>query len=178
MIRLVAHDLAWIGGEADDPNDHCAHGRVEFTVNETSFVTSEDGVLAVSGAAFFLLRTLASDHTGTSRVAEYNLLFPHCCFKPWPYEGTFKVLCMGCSLGVDIEVSHETTGVRFSSPAGIEVVSENDWKRAVLAFAAQVRAYYRRSTPKADIKDDYDRQGWAAFWQEWDARVDAAECRR
>jgi hypothetical protein len=31
MIRLAIHNL-WITGAADDPEDQCAHGTVDFSV--------------------------------------------------------------------------------------------------------------------------------------------------
>jgi hypothetical protein len=77
MITLVAQNLQWIRGVTDDPQDQCAHGQVEFSVNNTEFVKPEDGILTVSAAGLFLLRTLSHNHTSTDSVAEGNLLFPH-----------------------------------------------------------------------------------------------------
>ena len=35
MIILRIHEIGWVKGTADDPTDYCAHGRVEFRVNDT-----------------------------------------------------------------------------------------------------------------------------------------------
>ena len=165
-IKLAAHDLFWLNPNA--PDDQCAHGTIEFTVNGIEFVTCKSGELTVTGAALFLLRTLTCDHTRAHPVAPYNTLFPHCGYAAWPYEGEFEVLLMGCDLGVEVWVSHEVAGIRLVSSAGSELVTEEEWRVAVLGLAEQVSAYYRQCSPKAEIKDDYERQGWAAFWLEWD----------
>jgi hypothetical protein len=175
MITLVAHDLCWINDATEDPQDQCAHGTVEFRVNDTTFVKPEDGQWTVSGAALFLLRTLSHDHTATVRVTDSNFLFPCCANTAWPDDGEFSTLCVGCNTGIDIEITHQEGAVRLTSPAGTEVVSENQWRLAVLGFAEQVLDFYKRCAPKADLDDDHDRQGWTAFWQEWKQRVHVAQ---
>ena len=44
MIKLEVEDLQWINGPIDDPNDLCAHGRVNFQINDTDFVKPSDGI--------------------------------------------------------------------------------------------------------------------------------------
>ena len=81
---------------------------------------------------------------------------------------------MGCSNGVDVWVTHSSAGVTLFLDDTTETVSEEEWTEAVLGFAKPVSDFYRRSSPKCPIKDEEDRRGWAAFWEEWDERVAAA----
>lgn len=80
MINLVVQGFQWIKGEDDDPDDQCAHGRVLFQINNTTFVKPEDGIWTVSASALYLLRTLSENHTIENPVAETNFLFPCCGF--------------------------------------------------------------------------------------------------
>ena len=174
MITLLAHNLQWIKGVEDDPQDQCAHGRVEFRVNNTVFVKPEDGSWTVSAAGLYLLRTLSLDHNEQDSVTEGNLLFPCCGHAVWPTEGKFNVVCIGCNQGINVDITHDGKSVSFASPNGTESTSIEEWQIAVLEFVRQVRDFYDRSSPKVDYHDDLDRQGWTAFWQEWHERVDAA----
>lgn len=175
MITLSTENLCWIKGAADDQQDQCAHGRVNFRVNDTVFVKPGDGEWAVSGAGLFLLRTLRHDHNTGKPVAESNRLFPCCAFNVWPSDGRFKVLCMGCDHGIDVQITHGDGGVVLESARGKEIVPEKEWRQAVLNFVSEVRAFYDRCTPKAKINDELDCRGWAAFWREWDERAHAIE---
>lgn len=172
MITLTAHDLCWINGDADDPSDYCAHGKVEFRVNESVFIKPEDGEWTVSGAALYLLRTLTYDHTLEDPVAEGNLLFPCCAFNVYPIQEKFEVVLSGCPNGIDIAVRHSEGRVHLTAGERVEIVTELEWKSAVLTFARQIEEFYTRCSPKAEIDDEYERQGWAAFWREWRERVD------
>ena len=172
MITLEALDLQWVHGPEDDPEDQCAHGRVRFELNETVFVTPQDGQWTVSAAALYLLRTLELSHTKDQRVAEANFLFPCCGFTVWPDEGSrFGVTCMGCLSGIDLEVIHEDDHVRISAEDGrAETVTLEEWSAAVIRFADQVRGYHDESSPKRQPEDDDDREGWSLFWREWETR--------
>jgi hypothetical protein len=76
MISLAAHELCWIKGGSDDPEDQCAHGKVALEIDGVSLVRPEDGEWTVSAAALFLLRTLTADHTPERPVAEGSFSFP------------------------------------------------------------------------------------------------------
>jgi len=171
MITLLAHDLQWITGVADNPQDQCAHGAVEFSVNNTMFVKPEDGIWTVSAAGLYLLRTLSHNHVSTDSVAESNFLFPHCGHAVWLVGAKSKVLCMGCNIGIDIDITHDNGIVTFHSSAGTESATINEWQIAVLNFAKQICSFYQQYSPKEYIPDKHDREGWAGFWQEWKERV-------
>ncbi len=175
MIVLEARDLGWIKGPEDDPSDQCAHGRVMFQINDTLFLRPEDGVWTVSTAALYLLRTLEHSHVAADPVAESNLLFPCCGHTAWLHDGKFKVICMGCDSGVDPEVINRGDLVTVRTADGSEeTVGFEDWEAALFRFADQVQAFFRRCSPKIAPEDEDDRRGWAAFWDEWEARRNRA----
>lgn len=174
MITLLAHKLSWINDAPDDPEDHDAHGLVEFQVNKTVFVTPEDGEWSLSAAGLYLLRTLSFNHEPEDEVTETNFLFPHCGFSVWPHDGKFKVLCMGCNIGIDVSVYHLDGNVHLSKGEQKEIVTEDEWRAAVLAFVRQIEDFYKRCTPKVVITDELDGKGWLLFWEEWHERVKAA----
>lgn len=171
MIELTIQNLCWINGETDDPEDHCAHGRVIFRVGETTFVEPEDGDWTVNATGLYLLRTLSFDHTIENSVAEGNFLFPCCAFNVWPIKEKFKVLCMGCPQGIDVEVRHIVGKVHLEAENKVEQVTEAEWREAVMAFVRQIENFYASCTPKVAIDDEFDRMGWQAFWQEWRGRI-------
>lgn len=172
MIRLTVEGFQWIKGAKDDPNDQCAHGRVDFRINNTQFVKPEDGVWTVSMAALYLLRTLTEDHLVDNPVAEMNSLFPCCGFNVWPLGTRFKVMAAGCATGVNPEVLHSGETVTVRSDLGSETVPIAEWRTSVMSFADSVRAFYKVCTPKSEIQDEVDRQGWRDFWEEWAERTD------
>jgi hypothetical protein len=170
MITLIAHDLCWIKGSLDDSADQCAHAHVEFHVNGTTFLSPKDGEWTVSAAALYLLRTITLDHSESNPIAEGNFLFPCCAFNAWPIQERFKVVCIGCTHGIDINITHSGDSVVIESDKGKELVSEFEWRDAVLAFVKQVREFYDRSSPKDNLNDEFDREGWVRFWSEWNER--------
>ncbi len=174
MIELKVQDFQWVKGSEDDPQDQCAHGRVQLKINNTEFVKPEDGIWTVSASALYLLRTLSENHTVENPVSEGNFLFPCCGFNVWLRGIRFKVLCMGCPNGVDVEVLHHDDMILIRSSTGSERVPKSEWASAVLGFVDSVRDFYRASLPKITIDDEFDRQGWAAFWQEWSERYSLA----
>jgi len=171
MISLVAHELCWIKGVADDPGDQCAHGKVTFDIDGVSVIMPEDGEWTVSTAALYLLRTLTADHTRENPVAEGNFLFPCCGFNAWLCGDRYKVMCMGCNNGIDTWIRHEGSNVSISAGESTHVVSRSDWHAAVEGFAEQIEEFYARSSPKVRPQDEEDRKGWAAFWDEWRERT-------
>lgn len=169
MITLEVHDLQWINGSPDDPKDQCAHGRVQFEVNNTTFVQLDDGLWTVSASALYLLRTLTEEHTRENSVAD-GFLFPCCGFDAWLIGSRFKVVCMGCLDGIDVEITHSNGFVTISNTTFSESITSSAWRDVVISFAAKVRHFYLTSTPKVAVEDELGTPGWAAFWQEWDER--------
>ena len=168
MINLQALEQTWIGGKADDPQDQCSHGHISFSVGDTIFVSRENGELTTSGAALFLLRSLSSDHTAETSIAQVNMFFPCCAFNPWLVGDNNSLMVFGCNGGVDVSIRHIPGDlIAIQASEKLVTVSEADWVSAVLAFVKQVELFYSASSPKAVIEDEHDRLGWEAFWLEW-----------
>lgn len=172
MLSLRISKLHWIRGGADDPLDQCAHGQFELRAEGVLFVDPSSGPWNLTMSGLYLLRTLDADHSPEHSVAEGNFLIPCCGHSPWLIgEGEYRLVCGGCNSGIDFEVVHSGDTVRLSSSARSAVVSLAAWRAAVLEFVSKVERFYARCTPKVEPgEEQLDRPGWAAFWQEWEAR--------
>ncbi|MEX8506409.1 hypothetical protein [Leptothrix ochracea] len=160
----------WVHGDEDDPLDQCAHGRIEFVINGQSFVNPDTGPWSLSLAALYFLRCTIDQHIFGDDLTESNFLVPCCGHNPWLVgEGKYKLMCMGCNDGVDIEVLHRGSETVLRDKSGHEeAVFRRQWISAVLHFVAEVEDFYRRCSPKADVCDEkLDQPGWIAFWEEW-----------
>src|ERR1700722_169303 len=91
--------LTWVKGLADDPHDLCAHGCVDFRIDDNILVDPDKGPkLTVSAAALYLLRTLSGSHTLNAPVGEH--LFPRCGHSMFKVPDSDDVLLTGCDGGV------------------------------------------------------------------------------
>jgi hypothetical protein len=169
MLTIQALNLRWVNGETDDdPQDQCAHGEIAITIDGVELVSAQDGELTVSGAAFFLLRTLDSSHTPNTPVTDGNHLLPCCAFNAWPAGDNGALILLGCGSGIELGVEHLPDGkVRLTRGEASVTVDFPPWRAAVIQFARQIDAFYASSSPKAEIDDAFDRKGWAMFWAEW-----------
>ncbi len=174
MITLQAIDLCWVSDGDGAINDQCAHGLCSFIVDDVKFIVPDDGEWTLSATALYLLRTLELNHQAEAKVAESNFLFPCCAFSARAGIGKFSVVCCGCNIGLDVWVSHKDGEVELTSNKGSLIVSRKDWAAAVTQFADQITRFYENSAPKEHIKDAHDREGWAAFWDEYNQRRSAA----
>ncbi len=176
MVVLRLHRPHWIKDEGEDPSDQCAHGLVEFRVNDLQICSEADGEWTVSAAALFLLRTVDSPHTQDESVSEGNYLIPCCGFNIWPSEGSrYPYSIPGCTSGIDPEIRHRKGLVYVSFMEKTAIVPLLDWSRAVLRFSDQVQSFYDSSAPRDKLKDEYDRRGWELFWREWRSQRAAAQ---
>lgn len=175
MLLLKATNLTWINGQPEDPTDQCAHGRIELVVNGHVLYRTGEKDITVSAACLYLLRTVEDDHTPELSVAEGNWLFPCCGFNLFPEQGRYKVSCMGCNTGTDVFVRHLGDRVLLTYGEREAVVSQAEWRAAVLGLALQVENFYAGCAPKAVLEDDFDIEGWRLFWSEWKARKGRAE---
>lgn len=144
-----------------------------FEVNGTLFIGDDNGEFTVSGAALFLLRTLEADHTVDSPVTEGNLLFPCCGFNVRPISAQYPVLVLGCPNGVDVEVLRHGGKVELRCGELKASADWPEWEAAVKRFASEVKAFYETSAPRNPPPDGEDREGWTAFWSEWEKRFGA-----
>jgi hypothetical protein len=82
---------------------------------------------------------------------------------------------MGCNTGINPELHHSDRKVHLKLHEKESTIELKEWVLAVLGFIQQVESFYENCTPKAAIQDDLDRQGWNAFWQEWQQRKKQTE---
>jgi hypothetical protein len=175
-VVLRSDDLHWIDRTSDNPTDQCVHGEVELTVDGTLFVVPEGGDWNLTAAGVFLLRTVTDNNTSSETASESNFLIPCCGFNPW-LEGTdrYPLLIQGCNRGVNVFIEHLDHGVMLSSDDGKSVlVSESEWRKAVLGFVSEIDDWYARNPPRAEPDDEFDARGWKALWSEWRSRSAAA----
>jgi len=164
IFKIKADKFEWIGGVADDPQDRCLHGHVTVQFGDTIL----EDIGTVSATALYLLKTLTEDKV----MAYHDIQMIPCCghFLIANKELT-EVQIIGCDTGTDWSTIHEGDFVRFILPSGQEeVVTLREYQYEVLDFAKSVKQFYDACTPKEIPKDEFDRNGYITFWNEWRRR--------
>ena len=164
VFKIKADYFEWIGGAADDPKDLCLHGHITVQFGDT--ILEDHGT--VSATALYLLKTLSENKI----MAPYDIQMIPCCghFLIANKELT-NVMISGCDKGTDWSTIHEDNTVRLLLPSGQEeVVTLREYQYAVLDFAKSVKQFYDACTPKEIPRDAFDRNGYIAFWNEWQRR--------
>lgn len=164
IFQIDAYGFEWIGGAQDDPEDLCLHGRVRVRFGDT--VIEDAGT--VSATALYLLKTLSEDKVMTP----YDIQMIPCCGHTLIANKDLReVTISGCDKGTDWTTLHEGDTVRFLLPSGQEErVSLAAYREAVLRFADKAEAFYKACTPKKIPENEFDRDGYTAFWNEWRRR--------
>ena len=68
-------------------------------------------------------------------------------------------------------VIHSGDSVRLILDDGYEVsVPLEEYREEVIRFTDLIEDYYRTCPPKVLPKDEFDRNGYLAFWNEWRRR--------
>jgi len=163
MFKIDATNLRWLEG-MNPENDLCLHGNVVVIIGDERL---EENSATVSAAALYLLRTLTKDH---SRDRE-NPLIPCCGFSMYADEYMANVDIIGCPNGIVWSVVHVSDGVKITTENSTEITIEiGDYRNIVYSFADKIEDYYLQSSPKVLPNDEYDRDGYIAFWNEWHRR--------
>ena len=164
VFKIRADQFEWINGAKDDPQDLCLHGRVTAQFGDT--ILEDHGT--VSATALYLLKTLTEDKL----MQPYDIqMIPCCGYFLMANSDLTEVQISGCDTGTDWSTIHEGDSVRFILPTGQEeVVSLREYQYEVLDFAKSVKRYYDACTPKEIPEDEFDRNGYIAFWNEWHRR--------
>ena len=160
-FKIKANEFQWINGVADDPQDLCLHGHITARFGDT--VLEDYGT--VSATALYLLKTLSEDKI----MAPYDIQMIPCCghFLIANNDLT-EVQISGCDTGTDWSTVHEGNAVRLILPSGQEeVVTLREYQYEVLDFAKKVKRFYDSCTPKEIPENEFDRNGYTAFWNEW-----------
>lgn len=161
VFKIKVDSFEWIGGVADDPQDLCLHGHVTAQFGDT--ILEDHGT--VSATALYLLKTLSADKI----MAPYDIQMIPCCGHTLvANDDLTEVTIIGCNTGTDWSTLHEGDTIRLILPSGQEeVVSLRDYQYEVLDFADKVKQFYDACAPKELPDDEFDRNGYIAFWNEW-----------
>ena len=105
-------------------------------------------------------------------MAEYDIQMIPCCGHTLiANDDLSEVQISGCDTGTDWATIHEGNAVRFVLPSGQEeVVPLRDYQYEVLNFSKKVKRFYDTCTPKEIPENEFDRNGYTAFWNEWQRR--------
>lgn len=165
VFKIDADNFEWIGGVEDDPKDLCLHGRVIVQIGNT--VLEDYGT--VSATALYLLKTL-TENKNTTELCDIQMI-PCCGHSIFAKEELTEVTIIGCDKGTDWATIHEGDNVKIILASGqTELVELAEYKKEVYRFADKVKAFYNSCTQKELPEDEIDRNGYIAFWNEWNRR--------
>lgn len=163
-FSIDADDLRWIKNAADDPEDLCLHGRATARIGERELSYDET---TVSATALYLLKTLTEDH----EIFKDNQMLPCCGFFYLPNRELTSVTILGCCNGVDWSVIHDGDFVKLELEDGYtQTVALEEYRAEVFRFADKIEDFYSRCSSKVVPEDEFDRNGYTAFWNEWHRR--------
>lgn len=159
-FKIKINTLYWIDGSKDDPNDLCLHGDIIVAIGEEELSYS----CTVNAAALRMLKTLSEDHFPTKG----EQMLPCCGRLMISNETLDEVKIIGCDNGIDWTVLNEDGMVKLITEKGNTVYAYYlQYKEEVLRFADTVENYYKESLPKDIPEDEFERNGYIAFWNEW-----------
>ncbi len=163
IFRITATNIGWIDGRKDDPKDLCLHGHAVATIGNNLFEYDA----TISATALYLLKSLTENHI----IYEDNQMLPCCGFFYIPNEKLDNIEISGCPNGIDWSIIHNEDDVILELEDGTqEVISLEEYRNEVYQFADMVEEYYQSCTRKELPKDEFDRNGYIAFWNEWHRR--------
>lgn len=165
MFSIFAEKLRWINEDGtDNADDLCLHGHVIVKIGEECFEYDA----TVSAAGLYFLRTLTENHIMHNDQA----MLPCCGHFLIANDSLDTVDIGGCPNGVDFSVIHEDNSIKFVTETGAEThVSIIDYSNEVNAFADKIEDYYKKCAPKNTVKlEEFERNGYTAFWNEWNRR--------
>lgn len=100
-----------------------------------------------------------------------------CCGHFMVADKTLEnVWISGCPYGVDYQVEPSEECIHITTESGHSYsVHRKDYVNEIVQFAEQVETFYQNSTPKHLPTDDFERNGYIAFWNEWRRRMAQAK---
>lgn len=162
-FSIAATDFEWIDGSKDDIEDLCLHGHVVAYIGKHKLECNA----TISATALYLLKSLTENHI----INTDNQMLPCCGFSMIANDTLDNVTILGCPNGIDWTVIHDGNTVILELEDGTrECVSIDDYRKEVWAFADKIEAFYKSCTPKKMPTDEFDRNGYIAFWNEWHRR--------
>lgn len=171
---IKLYDLHWLR-DIDETLDRCAHGHIKVRIGTEIVCDKETLEVAVNATALYLLRSLKSDY----KKGDYASQMLPCCghFMMADVSKDYVVIC-GCPNGIDWTITHtgDNKVLHTAESGSVAEIGQTEYKELVLEFADQVENFYKSSLPKAIPDNDIDREGYKAFWTEWDnLRKDASK---
>ena len=162
MFDIKVSNLHWMHG-VEPSEDLCLHGDATAIIGDE--ILKYDNA-TVSSTALYLLKSIKEDH----KIYESNQMLPCCGFFMISNESLSKVDISGCPNGVDWSVIHEKDNVIIITEAGKRsVIPIKEYRETVFSFADIIESFYKSSEIKKIPKDEFDRNGYVAFWNEWKA---------
>ena len=162
MFSIDAVNLRWLEG-TKEVEDLCLHGKAMAQIGDEHF----EFEATVSSTALYLLKSLTEDHV----MGQSNQMLPCCGFFMIANEDLSSVEICGCNNGIDWSVLHENNSVVLVTELGNKVkIPIDEYRRIVFAFADKIENFYKNSKEKSLPKDEFDRNGYIAFLNEWRAR--------
>ncbi len=165
-FHIDATELCWIDGSANNADDLCLHGHaIAYIGNEQLEFDA-----TVSATALYLLKTLTEEHI----IYQDNQMLPCCGHFYIPDESLENVTIGGCCMGIDWTVKHSGSDVILILESGTAItIPLEEYRQEVYQFADKIEDYYRRCSPKNVPSDEFERNGYIAFWNEWHRRRNA-----
>lgn len=163
---IDATDLCWIDESADDADDLCLHGHaIVYIGNERLEFDA-----TVSATALYLLKTLTEEH-----IIHTGIQMLPCCGHFYIPDGKLEnVVILGCDRGIDWTVKHSGKDVILILESGTEItITLDEYRQEVYKFADKIEDYYKLCSPKNVPSDEFERNGYIAFWNEWHRRRNA-----
>lgn len=115
-----------------------------------------------------MLKTLKEDHI----PGEGKQMLPCCGNTMIANENRDEVEIIGCDNGIDWTVLHDDGMIKIITESGnIVFLHYLQYKKQVIDFANIIENYYKKSSPKIFPEDEFGRNGYLAFWNEWNRRM-------
>ena len=98
-------------------------------------------------------------------------MLPCCGYFYIPDETNDTVIIGGCPNGIDWTVLHVASGIEIIIESGEKVfVDTGQYQKTVCRFADEIKEFYQQCSPKTMPADDFEKNGYYAFWKEWERR--------
>lgn len=167
-FKIKSKDFHWIDYQSSSSEDLCLHGIVEIKINNQLIKCD----CCVSAAALKFLKTINENHvSGLSG----NHILPCCGNTLIANPELDNVEIVGCDNGVDFDVRHDGDFVIISSSEVRHKIPIQVYTYEVLKFAHEVKKFYDNSEVKLLPNDEFERDGYIAFWNEWNRRFEDAK---
>jgi hypothetical protein len=180
-IEIV--EQGWIAPRSADydpvARDLCSHGDIRLTIGGEIIAAGDgEGEYGISEAALGLLRTLESDTPDDQGEPFADRLIPHGCGA---------ILMRGCPIGIDRRIRHfdgririgdvvkhvshdDAEAVRF--PDLIVELPIGEYRDEIISFALRAKEPFEGI--EKSFYDDFDRQSYAEFWEEYNRLLRSA----